>query len=201
LKRARQAPKRRRCMIGVVGDVQLDAAKKKLATKLGRRLVDANYRIVSGGHGDLPRALAQGARSSPAYRDGDLITILPGFDPSVADGYSDITIATGIDHARNLIVANSDAVIALGGAAGTLSEIAFAWALKRLVLAYRVDGWSGKLAGTQVDQRVRYPEVPDDKVYPIDSAEDALRLLAELLPRYNSRHTRIEVKKEKRAGG
>ena len=183
-----------RYIIGVVGDVHLGTTKRRLAVALGRALVDHNYRIVSGGHGDLAKALSLGSRKSPRYRDGDLIAILPGFDPSVASGYSDISIATGIDHARNLIVANSDAVIALGGGAGTLSEIAFAWALKRLVLAYRVNGWSGKLAGTRIDSRRRYPGVPDDKVYPVDSVDDVIRYLSELLPKYNRRHTGITVR-------
>lgn len=186
----------RRLTIAVVGDVHLDAAKRKLAVDLGRHLVDSNYRIVSGGLGDLPKALAEGARRSPRYRDGDLIAILPGFDPSAADEYSDITIATGIDHARNLIVANSDAVIVLGGGAGTLSEAALAWALKRLILAYRVDGWSGKLAGTRIDSRVRYPNLPDDQIYPVNKAEEVVQRLTRLMPKYTRRHTRIVVREE-----
>ena len=183
----------KRYLIGVVGDVKLEETKRKLAVSLGQHLIDANYRIVSGGHGDLAKALAEGARKSSLYRDGDLVSILPGLDPSVADEYSDITIATGIDHARNLIVANSDVVIAIGGGAGTLSEIAFAWALKRLILAYHVDGWSGKLAGTRIDTRNRYPELLDDQIYPVHNAKEVIAYLAKLVPKYNNRHTRIIV--------
>lgn len=95
-----------------------------------------------------------------------------------------------------MLVANSDAVIAVGGGAGTLSEIAFAWSLKRLVLGYRMDGWSGKLAGTRIDSRSRYPNLPDDQVYPVDNADEVIRYLAELLPKYRRRHTRIVVRKE-----
>jgi uncharacterized protein (TIGR00725 family) len=186
-----------RYIVAVIGDVHLGARKRRLAVALGRMLVDHNYRIVSGGHGDLAKALSSGARRSPKYRDGDLIAILPGFDPSVAGKYSDISIATGIDHARNLIVANSDAVVALGGGAGTLSEMAFAWALKRLMIAYRVDGWSGKLAGSRIDPRIRYPEVPDDQVYPVDGADDVIRYLSQLLPRYGKRHTGIRVREDR----
>ena len=186
----------RRYTIGVVGDVHLSARKRKLTVALGRRLIDENYRIVSGGPEDLARALAEGARSSARYHEGDLVTVLPGFDPSEAEGYSDITIATGIDLARNLIVANSDAVVAMGGGAGTLSEIAFAWTLKRLILAYRVDGWSGRLAGIRIDSRRRYPGLRDDRVIPVESADEVVRHLKELLPRYNRRHTGIKVRKE-----
>jgi len=69
---------------------------------------------------DLPKAIAKGARKSPNYTDGTLIAILPSFDPSLAEDYADIAIATGLNQARNIIVANSDAVIAIGGGAGTL---------------------------------------------------------------------------------
>jgi hypothetical protein len=184
----------RRYIIAVVGDAHLGPKKRELAIALGRGLVDHNYRIVSGGHGDLAKALSSGARGSSKYRDGDLIAILPGFDPSVASEYSDIPIATGVDHARNLIVANSDAVVALGGGAGTLSEMAFAWALKRLVMAYRVDGWSGKLAGSRIDSRIRYPEIPGDMVYPVDGVDDVIRYLSKLLPKYGKRHSGIRVR-------
>ena len=186
----------RRYAIGVVGDVHLEPNKRRLAIALGQQLVDANYRIVSGGHGDLARCLAEGARKSRRYRDGDLIAILPGFDPLVAEENSDIVIATGFDHARNLIVANSDAIIAIGGGAGTLSEIAFAWALKRLILAYKVEGWSGQLAGTRIDSRSRYPMLPDDRIYPVTKAAEAIQYLTKLLPKYNRRHTGIVVRKE-----
>ena len=89
-----------------------------LAEELGEKLTTAGYRIMTGGLGDLPKAIAKGARKSPNYTDGTLIAILPGFDPSIAEDYADIVIATGMDQARNLIIANSDAIIAIGGGAG-----------------------------------------------------------------------------------
>ena len=75
----------------------------------------------------------------------------PGIDPAPASDFADTVLATGLDHARNLIASNSDAVVAIGGGAGTLSEMAFAWALHRLMIAYRVHGWSGTLAGTRIN--------------------------------------------------
>ena len=187
-----------RSLIAVVGDTRIKrgSEKWKVAWELGKRLTDEGYLIVTGGLGDLPKALAEGARSSSRYREGCLIALLPGFDPRVARAEVDVPIATGLDQARNMLVANSDAVIAVGGGAGTLSEIAFAWSLKRLVLGYRMDGWSGKLAGTRIDSRSRYPNLPDDQVYPVDNADEVIRYLAELLPKYRRRHTRIVVRKE-----
>lgn len=157
-------------------------------------MIDEDFRIVTGGLGDLPLAIAKGARSSKYYHDGSLVAILPSNDPSDAESYADIVIATGLDHARNLIVANSDAVIAIGGGSGTLSEIAFAWALKRLIIAFKVQGWSGKLAGTRIDERIRYPEIENDQIYEAKSAEEAVRKLKKLLPKYFARHSRILVR-------
>ena len=187
----------RKPVISVIGDSRMrkGSRKWKLATSLGQRLVDRNYRIITGGLGDLPRAIAEGASRSKQYHNGDLIAILPGFDPKEAGEYIDIVIASGLDQARNMIVANSDAVVAIGGGAGTLSEIAFAWSLKRLVLAYRVEGWSGRLAGTRIDSRRRYRGLPDDQVYPVDTEEDVIHLLSDLLPLYNQRHNRIAVRR------
>src|SRR3546814_18376895 len=70
-----------------------------------------------------------------SYLDGAGIGILPGTNPGQANPYVDIAIPTGSDHGRNLVVAQSEAVIAIGGGAGTLSEIAFAWIHRRLIIA------------------------------------------------------------------
>ena len=59
---------------------------------------------------------------------------------------ADILIPTGIDLARDIIVANSEVVIALGGGSGTLNEVSAAWKTGRLIIAYEnVEGWSAKL--------------------------------------------------------
>ncbi len=190
----------RRPLIAVVGDTHMARASKKwnLAVALGRRLVEERYRIVSGGLGDLPAALAKGARSSTRYREGDLVAILPGFDPSEAGDCADVVIATGLDYGRNLIVANSDAVVAIGGGAGTLSEIALAWSLKRLVIAYRVPGWSGRLAGKAVDHRKRGFVTLADQVFPVDEAGEVVALLRRLARVYRSRHGGARVSKRRK---
>lgn len=56
----------------------------------------------------------------PAYREGDTIAILPGEDPSAASRHADIVICTGLGSYRNGIVGRADAVVAVGGGAGTL---------------------------------------------------------------------------------
>ncbi|HEV2317515.1 MAG TPA: acyl-CoA synthetase [Thermoplasmata archaeon] len=182
-----------RPIVSVVGDRNLPESDplSGLAEELGRALVGAGYAVATGGLGSLAAHIASGARSSEEYREGRLIAVLPGFDPAAAECKADIVLATGLDHARNFIVANSDAVVALGGGAGTLSEIGFAWALHRLVIAYRVNGWSGKVADTKIDERIRYPDIPEDRVYGVDTAFEVLALLSKFLPLYQRRHQRI----------
>jgi uncharacterized protein (TIGR00725 family) len=176
----------RRASIAVIGDgtVEDDALQWRLAESLGERLADAGLRIVTGGLGGVMEAACRGARRSRSYQPGSIIGILPGHDAAAANPFVDVAIATGLYHGRNLIVAHADAVIAIGGGAGTLSEMAFAWIHNRLLIAFRVHGWSGKLAGTQIDERARFAAIPDDRVYGVDSPEDAIAVLQAMLPVY-----------------
>jgi uncharacterized protein (TIGR00725 family) len=180
-------------MIAVIGDANLpeDSEKYRLAEKIGRSLIDNGYLLITGGLGGVMEAASKGARSSLHYKHGDIIGILPGNDPADANAFVDICIPTGFDLARNLIVANADAVIAIGGGAGTLAEIASAWALNRLIIAYRVEGWSGKLAGQRIDHRNRYPEIPDDRVYGVTSDQEAIECL-KILHQYTKRHRQVK---------
>jgi hypothetical protein len=84
-------------------------------------------------------------------------------------------------------------VIAIGGGAGTLSEMALAWTYGRLVIGLRCGGSSELLAGRRIDGRVRYPEMPEDQVFAADNAALVMDLLARWLPRYNKVHLRIEA--------
>ena len=91
-------------------------------------------------------AAARGA----AGAGGEVIGILPGVDPSEANPYCTHVVATGIGHARNLaVVASADAVIAIGGEWGTLSEIAFARRLGRPVVALQT--WTLRGIGPMAD--------------------------------------------------
>lgn len=177
-------------MIGNAG-VPPGSVRYELAKAIGRGIVDAGHRVVTGGLGGVMEAACRGARESSAWADGATIGVLPGTDPSAANDWVDIALCTGLDHGRNRVVAQSDAVIAVGGGAGTLSELAFAWIHRRLVIGLRCGGWSDRLADERIDERVRYPELPEDRVYGASDAVEALELLARLLPRYGRRHRRI----------
>lgn len=187
----------RRPIIAVIGDGALPAGgstKEQFAERLGAALVSGGYRIVCGGLGGVMEAAGRGAHTSDAYCDGDVIGVLPGSSPDAANAWVDIPLATGLDHARNFIVANSDAVIAVGGGSGTLSELSYAWIMQRLILAYRVPGvlpckdtfsdWSAVLADKKLDNKLRCPDIPGDRIYGIDTPDEALAILAKKLPLY-----------------
>lgn len=90
---------------------------------MGRLLAGRGATVVCGGLGGTMEAACRGARNG----GGRTIGILPGLDRADANPYVDVAIPTGLGEARNaLVVRAADAVIALGGGYGTLSEIALA---------------------------------------------------------------------------
>lgn len=121
-------------------------------------------------------AVARGARSSPRASGSDVVGILPTTDAGAANAWVDVVVPTGLGHARNVVVvASADAVVAVGGAAGTLSELALAWQLGRPVVALATHGgWAADLAGRAVDAR------RDDVVHAARTPADAVRLALEL---------------------
>jgi uncharacterized protein (TIGR00725 family) len=125
--------------ISVIGAGSSGAREELLrgAEAVGRGLAEAGAVLVCGGRAGVMEAASRGA----AEAGGTVIGILPTTDPADANPYVTHAIATGIGHARNLaVVASGDAVIAIGGEWGTLTEIAFARRLERGVIALR--SWS-----------------------------------------------------------
>jgi uncharacterized protein (TIGR00725 family) len=107
------------------------------AEEVGRLLAERGCTVVCGGRGEVMAAAARGAKAA----GGTTIGILPGETRSEANEWIDHVVVTGVGHARNLAVAASgDALIALGGAWGTLTEIGFAGILGRPVVILE-PGW------------------------------------------------------------
>ena len=123
--------------IAVVGWGTDDEALAELAEEVGRVLAAAGAVVVCGGRGGVMEAAARGARAA----GGDVIGVLPTESPDDANPHVSHVVATGTGYARNLaVVASADAVIAIGGAWGTLAEIAFARNLDRPVVA--LESWT-----------------------------------------------------------
>jgi uncharacterized protein (TIGR00725 family) len=101
------------------------------AEEVGRLLAEAGCTVVTGGLGEVMAAAHRGAKAA----GGTTIAIVPGESREDANPWADHVVVTGIGHGRNLAVAASgDAVIAVGGAWGTLAEVALAKTLGRTVV-------------------------------------------------------------------
>jgi uncharacterized protein (TIGR00725 family) len=109
--------------IAVVGPSTATEQEAWLAEEVGAGLAAAGAVVVTGGLGGVMEAASRGAKS----RRGRTLALLPGNDRAAANGWVDIAVATGLGEMRNaLIVRAVDALVAIGGGPGTLSEIAFA---------------------------------------------------------------------------
>jgi uncharacterized protein (TIGR00725 family) len=104
---------------------------------VGELLGERGLALVSGGLGGVMEAASRGARERGAL----VIGILPQDDPDACNDWVDVSIATGLADARNVLIANTaDVFIAIGGSFGTLSEIAFALKRRKKVIA--LSTWS-----------------------------------------------------------
>lgn len=120
--------------ISVIGPGADEAELAALAEEVGRLVAEAGARLVCGGLGGVMVAASRGA----AGAGGEVIGIVPGAETADANPHVTHPVATGIGQARNLaVVATGDAVIAVGGAWGTLAEIAFARRMGRAVVGLR----------------------------------------------------------------
>ena len=118
--------------ISVIGKGTPEPEVEELARDVGERLARAGAVVVCGGLGGVMEAASLGAASA----GGAVIGIVPTTETGDANPYCTHVVATGVGHARNLaVVSSGHAVIAVSGEWGTLSEIAFARALGRAVVA------------------------------------------------------------------
>ena len=117
--------------IGVIGASSPTKKIENLAKEVGCLLAASGAVVICGGLSGVMEAVCRGAKS----KGGTTIGILPGSNPDVANEWIDHVICTGMGEARNLvIIKSSDAVIAVGGGYGTLSEIGFALKLNKPII-------------------------------------------------------------------
>jgi len=145
-------------IIAVIGGRRTEKALLAEAEEVGRLIAKSGAILVCGGLGGIMEAAAKGVKSV----GGVTVGILPQDDISHANQYIDIPIATGLGIGRNVIIARTaDALIAVGGEYGTLSETAFALQMGKPVVGIRT--WDIK------------------GVVNADSAVDAVKKVFELL--------------------
>jgi len=113
---------RTRIRIAVIGGSRPGRQALEAAFEVGRLVARAGAIVVCGGLGGVMEAAARGAREEGGFVAG----ILPGGSPDDANPWVDLPVATGLGYTRNaLVVMNADAVVAIDGEYGTLSEIAY----------------------------------------------------------------------------
>ena len=109
--------------MAVVGAAEATGEQLEAAAEVGRLLGERGAVVVSGGRGGVMEAACRGAREA----GGTTLGILPGLERSEANPYVDVAVPTGLGEARNaLVVRAADALIAVAGGYGTLSEVALA---------------------------------------------------------------------------
>lgn len=126
--------------VSVIGGSDADAETMQVARALGRCLAERGHTVVCGGLSGVMTAVCEGAVDA----GGHTIGILPGEDVDRANEFVETAIATGMGHARNtLVVMNGDAVVAVSGSGGTLSEIGFAFVFERPIAGLRTHQVAG----------------------------------------------------------
>lgn len=156
----------RRPYVAVIGASNATAWELTTAEDLGRRLAREGCVLVCGGLGGVMDAAARGCEAG----GGVSIGILPGVDRDPASPHLTVAIATGFGEARNAIVARSaDAVIAVGGEFGTLSELALALKMRTPVIG--LGTWA--LGRDDLDR---------DPIVRAETVDEAIEHLHRLLP-------------------
>jgi len=149
---------KRKKIIAVIGGEKCSAQEAKTAEEGGRELVKQGAILVCGGLGGVMEAACRGA----SLEGGVTIGILPGDKPEAANPYVQIPIVTGMGYARNIsVVKSAQAVIAIDGSYGTLSEIAHA--LESGIPVIALNTWSLSRNGQQ-DNSIIQAQSPTEAV-------------------------------------
>lgn len=141
--------------IAVIGASDCSPEEYEIARTLGRLIAEMGATLVCGGMGGVMEAACHGAREA----GGRTVGIVP--DTGNGNPYLDVVIRTGLGHARNaLVVQSADAVIAVGGSHGTLSEIALA--LKTVRPVFGIGTWDipGVIACSRPEDAVEQVKNP-----------------------------------------
>jgi len=156
-----------------------------LAERVGATIARVGAALCTGGRGGVMAAASRGCVEA----GGTVIAVTPYTDINDVNGYSHYVIPTGLGWARNVVTAIAgDVVVVIGGAAGTLSEIAYAWMYDRPIVAMSSSGgWAAKMAGQKVDHR------RDDVIIDCPSVEQLEPLLRRLLDEAAHRAPRRET--------
>ncbi len=151
--------------VAVIGSSRAGRELLHDAELVGATLASGGATVVTGGLGGVMEAASRGAKSA----GGLTVGFLPGTDRSDANEWVDVVVPTGLGEARNvLVVRSAQAVVAVGGEYGTLSEIALALRDGRAVIGVKT--WSL----TRGDGELDYGILSIDD--PVEAAKRALQI-------------------------
>ena len=153
----------RRLYIGVIGGSEPGEKHRKIAYDVGIKLAEKNAVVICGGLSGVMEEVSRGVRDN----NGTVIGILPGETRNNENGYLTYSITTGIGYARNFFVVRaSEALIAIDGSNGTLSEGSFAISEGKDVIG--------------IDSHVlKKTKTNEGNYYPVNTAEEAVSLAME----------------------
>jgi uncharacterized protein (TIGR00725 family) len=141
-----------RLIIGVIGGRKAGRNLLATAEEVGRLIGNEGFLLLCGGLGGIMEAAARGAKEA----GGSTIGILPQDKKNHANPYIDIPVATGLGIGRNIIIARTaDALIAVSGEYGTLSEIAFALQLGKPVVGIKTWDIKGVIVADNAEEAVQ----------------------------------------------
>jgi uncharacterized protein (TIGR00725 family) len=158
----------RRAQISVVGfnEDSCTKAARDAAYQVGWSIAKEGGTVVCGGLGGVMEAACKGARDAGGHSVG----IIPSADSAQANRYCDVVVATGLGKSRNFLVAYSgDAMIVVGGGAGTLIEVAVAYQASKPIVAVKgtggvADEWGGRYIDDRQTGMILKGSSPEDAV-------------------------------------
>ena len=169
-----------RGIVSIIGASEIDKKTEEMTIEIGKLLARNNYAVSCGGLTGVMEAVCAGAKQE----NGLTIGIIPYKEKSAANKYVDIAIPVPFSQARNIVVVLSgDVCVAIGGKAGTLTEITLAWIYGKPIIALSsIEGWSSKLAGEKIDDR------RPDVIYKASNPEEVIKKINEIIAKdHNSK--------------
>ena len=183
-----EGSKMKRLQIGVIGsaaDLKYGKELEKLAERVGEFIAEKNCILVFGAEKDydsLSTAACRGAKR----KGGITVGITYNKGKKIFQKDVDIIISTGMDRGGGrefVLVLSCDAIIAISGGSGTLTEMAMAYQADIPIVAIEnTGGWTDRLANRFIDERNR------QKVYGVKTPEEAVELAIKLGREYQKKY-------------
>ena len=177
----------KKLQIAVLGSSKVICTKTayNYAEKAGEELAKKDCLVLTGGGLGVMEAALKGAKKY----GGTTLAIIPWEDKDHVNDYADVVVATGIGWSRNSINLNScDGAIVVGGGAGTLNEVTYAYMQSKPTVCITPSGGMAKeISDTYFD--IRHTQ----KIYGAKSAKEAVDLLLQLISNAKKKKTQHDL--------